>query len=329
MGGDKESKVLPKVVLMGSDAITVPLLDFLHASDKVELLGVISQPDKPHGRGKKLLPNALAGRAQELGVHVRKPGKPGKAEVDWLLEQEVTLSIVMAYGHLLKDDLLEAPVHGTVNLHTSALPKYRGASPVPGALAEGEVDIGVSLMRVVREMDAGPVASIEWIRARPEDNTLTVEGHLAEAAVKLVQRNLDSLLGGELTFQEQDHEEATYTRKLNKEDGWLDFEQSALTLWHRVRAVTPWPGGFFEYEGQRIKIGEAVVGNGSGEPGEISFATKEGVGIATPDGILVCRQLQRPGGKMLPAADFLNGFRLEPGQRVTGGEMEPIVRKNP
>jgi len=316
-----------RVVLMGSDAITVPLLELLHRHADVELAGVLSQPDRPHGRGKKLRPNPLAERAEALGYTVHKPEKPGAEVVEWLKAETIDLAFVMAYGHLLSDALLDAPRLGTVNLHASALPKYRGASPVQGALEQGEEHAGVTLMRVVAEMDAGSVADINWVKIAPEDNTLTLEAKLGEATVPLVERNLRGLTSGELVFHEQAHKEASYTRKLRKDDGWLDFTATATILWNRVRAVNPWPGAFFEVDGVRIKVGQAAVGLASGEPGTVLFANKEGVGIATGEGCLVCQELQRPGGKMLPAKDFLNGFTLTPGQLAQGGEMKPIVRK--
>jgi len=315
-----------KIVVMGSDAITIPLLEQLHADKRVELVAVISQPDRQSGRGRKLKPNPLAMRAQELGLSVLKPEKPGAEEVRWLHANEIDLVVVMAYGHILRDDFLKAPKLGCINFHTSGLPKYRGASPVQGAIDCGEEQTGVSLMRIVSEMDAGAVAATSWVIIEPEDTTLTVEVKLGEAAATLMQSKLGYLLGGELEFTEQDHEEATFTRKLKKEDGWLNFEESALRLFNRIRAASPWPGAYFLREGERIKIGEAVVGIGSGEPGQVVFANAEGVGIATGDGVLVCKKLQRPAHKMLPAKDFLNGCKIQRGETLEGGEMPAIVR---
>ena len=172
---------------MGSDAIAVPVLKYLaeEASHRVSVAGVFSQPDRPKGRGKHLQPNPLAAAAQELGLPLLQPEKPGTQEAEWLERHGVRLVFVMAYGHLLRKHLLAAPALGYVNFHASLLPKYRGASPVESAVASGERETGVSLMRIVPKMDAGPVLDMESVAVEPLDTGASVREKLAAATVPL------------------------------------------------------------------------------------------------------------------------------------------------
>ncbi|QYY34717.1 methionyl-tRNA formyltransferase [Ruficoccus sp. ZRK36] len=325
---------LPRVAFMGSDAIAVPVLKYLavEAADKVAVAGVFSQPDRPKGRGKKLQPNPLAAAAQELGLPLLQPEKPGAAEAEWLEAQGVELVLVMAYGHILRKRLLAAPALGYVNFHASLLPKYRGASPVESAVASGEAETGVSLMRIVPKMDAGPVLDMEAVTIDPLDTGASVREKLSAATVPLLARNLDALLAGTADFKDQDEAAATYCRKLEKADGQLDFTASAAALAARINGLDPWPGCFCEVGETRIKVRQALVLDGaasSNAPGEVLAASKDGVDVATGEGVLRITELQRPGGKMHPARDFLSGFDLPAGTRLSGDEMRPLILQGP
>ena len=180
----------------------------------------------------------------------------------------------MAYGHILRDAFIATPRLGTLNLHTSLLPKYRGASPIQTAIANGETETGVSLMRIVRELDAGPVADVEHVPISPRDTALDVEAKLAAACVPLLARTLPALAAGTLKFLEQDHSAATFCRKLQKEDGVLDFTAPAAVLAARINGLNPWPGCTVEIAGQMVKLGLAdTVGQSTGDwpPGTISL----------------------------------------------------------
>lgn len=317
---------------MGSDAIAVPMLKYLaeEASHQVSVAGVFSQPDRPKGRGKHLQPNPLAAAAQELGLPLLQPEKPGAEEAEWLERHGVRLVFVMAYGHLLRKRLLAAPALGYVNFHASLLPKYRGASPVESAVASGEHETGVTLMRIVPKMDAGPVLDTEAVAVEPLDTGASVREKLAAATVPLLARNLATLLSGEADFKDQDESAATYCRKLEKADGQLDFSASASVLAARINGLDPWPGCFCDVGETRLKLRQALalgeaISLKSAAPGEIIDAGTDGVDIATGNGVLRILQLQRPGGKMLPACDFLRGFDLPEGTRLTGGEMRPLT----
>lgn len=318
---------------MGSDPIALPSLEFLieEAADQVEIAGVFTQPDRPVGRGKKVKANEIKQWALARDLPLRQPERLGPADQDWLAENGCELLLVMAYGHILRRTLLEFPPLGTYNLHASLLPKYRGASPIQAALASGDRETGVTLMRMVRRLDAGPIVDQEAFPVARLETGESAEAKIAAACVPLLRRNLGAMLGGKPVAREQNEREATYCRKLEKEDGALDFLASAEVLARRINALHPWPGCCFEHEGQRIKIGLADWDGetASAAPGTVVSADREGLRIATGSGRLCLLSLQRPGGRLLPAAEFLRGFEIPPGSRVVSGKMTSLVADSP
>ena len=314
---------------MGSSPIALPLLDYLatEAAQKVRLVGIFTQPDRPRGRGKKLQPNSIKLWGIEKGLTVLQPEKPGAETVEWVRENGVDLILVVAYGHILRRDLLEAPSLGILNVHASILPQFRGAAPIAGAIASGAAETGVTLMRIIPKMDAGPILDIEKASITAADNTLTLTEKLAGACVPLMRRNLDAILDGSARFVSQDERLATYTRKLSKEDGCLDFDAPSLELERRIRALYPWPGCFFEFDGVRIKVGAANASTESHEaqPGTVLRIEKKALVVASQPGVLHLLSLQRPGGTMLSAAEFLRGFSaIKEGSVLQGGTMKAL-----
>lgn len=322
---------MPNLVFFGSDPIALPLLNWLRESPPagVKLVGVVSQPDRRKGRGKKLAPNDISAWALERGVDLQRPEKPGPEIEDYLREHEVDLALVMAYGHILRKSLLATPPLGFVNFHASLLPAYRGASPIETAVASGETETGVSLMRVIPKMDAGAVHDVERVEVEPTDTGGSMREKLAEACVPLLERALPKLLDGSAEFTEQDPGVVSYCRKLEKADGALDFSASAETLAARINGLFPWPGCYAEYEGVRIKMKDACAETGHGAAGEILAAHVDGVIIACGEGALRVHELQRPGGKMLKAGDFLCGCDLKPGTFFESSELTKLVSKTP
>ena len=319
----------PPVVFYGSDAIALPSLDFFlrEASSVCELVGVITQPDRPSGRGKKMRSNPVKEWAVENGIKILDPEKPLEPEVTWLRQEGVVLAMVMAYGHILSSALLDAPVAGTFNLHGSVLPAYRGASPVETALAQGEKETGVTLMRVVSRMDAGPIVDTEITPIVPDDDGPRLREKLSVACVPLLRRNLPALLAGEATETPQDEKAATYCRKLRKADGALDFYAPAAVLVRRVTAFRGWPGSWFEVQGVRVKVGSAKVVESCGEivPGQVILPSPREVAIGTSEGALSLLELQRPGGRMMPTAEFLSGFPLAEGELVGSQTLSELL----
>lgn len=326
-----------RTVFMGSDAIALPLLNWLadEARGTATLVAVYTQPDRPVGRGQKVQPNAIKVWAEARGLPVHQPEKLTPDELVRLKSYCPDLALIMAYGHILRQDFIAAPRFGTLNLHTSLLPKYRGASPIQTAIANGDHETGVTLMRIVPALDAGPVADVERVGIEALDTALEVEAKLARACVPLLARTLPKLAAGVLAFVEQDTAQATFCRKLEKADGALDFSMSAATLAARVNGLFPWPACSVEIAGQPVKLGLADVGSlEDGQvlsnklpvpAGTVLGTDPAGLLVAAGQGVLRLRRLQRPGGKMLDAADFLRGFVGTAGAILPSRSMPALV----
>lgn len=316
-----------RLVFLGSDAIALPLLDWLagEGSGVAQVVAVFTQPDRPVGRGQKITPNAIKSWALARGLPVHQPEKITEDVRAQLGALGADVALVMAYGHILRDEFIATPRLGTLNLHTSLLPKYRGASPIQAAIASGERETGVTLMRIVKKLDAGPVADVERVAIAPLDTALDVEAKLAAACVPLLARALPRLADGALGFTEQDNAAATYCRKLDKEDGALDFVAPAAVLAARINGLFPWPSCSVEIGGHPVKFGQADCVTGAGSPGEVLGADADGLLVATGDGVLRVRRMQRPGGRMLVAAEFLRGAPIAAGTKLASRSMPPLV----
>lgn len=324
----------PRTVFLGSDAISIPLLDWLvgpEGTALVELTAIYTQPDRPVGRGQKIQANAIKQWAFARGLPVHQPEKITPEVHAAYAASTPDLALVMAYGHILRDDFIAVAPLGTLNFHASLLPHYRGASPIQTSVAQGEPETGVSLMRIVRQLDAGPVADRETVRIEALDTALEIEQKLAAACAPLLARALPRLLAGQLPFVEQDHDAATFCRKLTKDDAALDFSGPAAMLAVRINGLNPWPAAQVEWQGQPLKFGlaDALPASGNAAPGEVAGADAEGLLIGTADGILRVRRLQKPGGKMLPAAEFLRGSPIAAGTVFTSRPMPPLVDSKP
>jgi methionyl-tRNA formyltransferase len=328
-----------RLVFLGSDAIAQPLLDWLagEGSAHAQLVAVFTQPDRAVGRGQKVTPNAIKTWALTHGLPVFQPEKLTDDVRAQLAALQPDVSLVMAYGHILREAFIATPRLGTLNLHTSLLPKYRGASPIQTAVACGERETGVTLMRIVRELDAGPLADVERVSIAPLETALDIEAKLSAACVPLVARTLPLLATGSLPFTAQDHAAATFCRRLEKVDGVLSFAEPAAQLAARINGLFPWPTCVIDLDGQPVKLGLAdsfddaatVRAEGARAAGTILGCDEHGLLVATPDGVLRLRRLQRPGGRMLPAGEFLRGFPVATGTRLGSHAMPSLCGSSP
>ncbi|MCC5835512.1 MAG: methionyl-tRNA formyltransferase [Opitutales bacterium] len=303
---------------MGSDAIALPMLQNLwdHPPLPLDWCGVFTQPDRPTGRGMKLRANAIKQWALEHSIPVRQPERCGEVDCDWLRDQEVDLALVMAYGQILRKQLIATPRLGTLNLHASLLPELRGASPIHTAIATGRKRTGVSLMRIVPKLDAGPVADAEGIDIPEDSQAPDLIQAMSVACVPLMRRSLPKLAAGNLQFIEQDPDQATYCRIIHKNDSALDFERPAIELHNRIRAFQPWPGAALQLPDALLKIGCSRVVDSPTKPlpsGTIYFEDDSPPRIQCGEQSLELLALQRPGGRMLPFEEFLRGFELKGG----------------
>ncbi len=328
-----------RIVFMGSDAIALPALDWLAGSGLAQVVAVFTQPDRAAGRGQKVQLNAIKHWAQARGLPVLQPAKVGAAEQQQLSALQPDFTLVMAYGHILKQDVIDTPRLGTLNLHTSILPKYRGASPIQTATASGDRETGVTLMKMVLALDAGPLAGVERVLIGPLDTAAEVEARLAQACVPLLASCLPAIAAGTQNFTPQNESDATFCRRLVKEDGVLDFTAPASVLAARINGLNPWPGCSVVVNGQPVKIGLADTVADDGEcniirykgssPGTVLGPDADGLLVATGRGTLRLRLLQRPGGKLLPAAEFLRGFPIAPGTVLPSAPMPDLTARAP
>tara|TARA_B000000557_G_scaffold211856_1_gene177974 strand:+ start:318 stop:1310 length:993 start_codon:yes stop_codon:yes gene_type:complete len=322
------------LIFMGSDSIALPVLDSIREGrcGRVSIDAIYTQPDRPKGRGKKIAANEIKLWAREHGVPVFQPRKMGKDERLEIQAIGPKAILVMAYGHILSQKLIDVPEKGIWNLHTSLLPKYRGASPIQSAIVSGESKTGVSLMKVVRRMDAGPILDIEKVRIEEQDTSVELEKKLSSICPILVERNLERIMSGDVSTEEQKEDDATYTRKLLKNDGELDFRRPAVELARRINGLFPWPAAKFEYRGVSIKIGLASShdeGTDEGSPGEIVGLSEQGLELRCGQGTLCLKRLQRPGGKMIATSEFVRGFQLPIGEKLESKPMSLLVASEP
>jgi len=322
-----------RLVFMGSDPVAVPLLGWLAGEGRgvAELVGVVTGPDRPSGRGQDVGPNAVRAWAAGQSAAILQPEKLDAAALAAVSALRPDVALVVAYGQILRDDFIAVPRLGTLNLHASLLPRYRGASPIQSSVASGDRETGMTLMRIVRELDAGPVADVERVSISPLDTALEVEGRLAAAAIPLVARALPPLARGGLVFQPQDAAGASFCRRLAKTDGVLDFSAPAATLAARINGLYPWPSVTVELAGVPVRLGlaDSLGDDGAGAPGAVIGQDPNGLLVATRSGTLRLLRLQRPGGRMLAAPEFMRGFPISKGTVIASQAMPELVSPRP
>ena len=302
-----------RVVFMGSPEFAVPTLRALNVNFLVT--GVVTQPDKPRGRGQKTLPSAIKTAAVELELPVVQPTGLASPEILASLEWwKPDVIVVAAYGKILPPRILSLPRMGCVNLHASLLPHYRGASPISSAILGGDKVTGVCTILMDHGMDTGDILLQRQISILEDDTTGTLHDRLMSEGADLVVETLKGMAENRVKAAPQDHKKATYTRLLTKEDGRIEWERDAEYLARLVRAMNPWPGAFSEISGESVKVWEAVAMEGTEKAGYIAGIRPEGVLVGTGKRLLLLRQVQAPGRKRVSAAEFARGRRLRQGE---------------
>jgi len=308
-----------RVVFAGTPEVAVPALDAVAASDH-ELVGVLTRPDAPAGRGRKLVASPVALRAEELGVPVLKPEHPKDPDFqDQLRDLAPDCCPVVAYGALLPQTALDIPRHGWVNLHFSVLPAWRGAAPVQHALWAGDEVTGATTFRIVRELDAGPTFGVVTETVRPTDTAGDLLGRLAESGAGLLVATLDGLEDGSVEAREQPADGVSFAPKIRVEDAEVDWTEPAVAVDRRVRACTPGPGAWSTYAGERIKIAPVAVEADREQlpPGTLEV-TKNAVYVGTGTVPVRLGQVKAFGKKQMAAADWARGVRVASGETFGG-----------
>jgi methionyl-tRNA formyltransferase len=298
---------------MGTPAFAVPSLAALLAQQTV--IGVVTQPDRPAGRGRQVVESPVKRAARAAGVPVIQPQRLREPEpMDQLRAWAPDLIVVAAFGQILRPGVLDLPPYGCLNVHASLLPRHRGAAPVAAAILAGDTEAGVTLMRMDPGLDTGPVLARAALPVQPDDTTETLTVRLAALGAELLSARLPDYLDGRLPAEPQDDRLATYAPQLKKEDGHLDFTRPAVELERRVRAMWPWPGAFALWpepgaEGRQLKIlRAAALAEALGQPGAV-MSTPRGPAVAAAKGALLLLDVQPPGRRPMAAADFARGAR--------------------
>ena len=301
---------MTRIVFMGTPEFAVPALDAL--ADAHQVVGVITQPDRPAGRGRRLAPSPVKQVALERGLSLSQPHSLRTPEaVAQLSAWKPDVIVVAAFGQILPQDVLGLPPHGCLNVHGSLLPRWRGAAPVAAAILAGDEVTGVTIMQMDAGLDTGPVLAQREETILPDDTQATLEERLAYLGAELLVETLSAYLAGNLLPRPQPEEGATYAGQLRKEDGLLDWSRPAVELDRQVRAFTPWPGAFTTWRGQRLKVLRVVPlpeWHGDAPPGTV-IVLADGVVVATGEGALRLEEVQLAGKRPMDIAPFLRGQR--------------------
>ncbi len=305
-----------KTVFMGTPDFAVGTLQGLIDAG-VDLIAVYTQPDRPKGRGKKLAPPPVKELALEQGIPVFQPVKlRDPVAVAELQQLAPDLIVVVAYGQILPQSVLDIPKFGCINVHASLLPKYRGAAPINKAIVDGETVTGITTMLMDAGLDTGDMLVKKSLEIGPDETAGELHDRLAVLGRETMEETLQQVLKGTLSPEKQQDDNSTYAPMMKKEDGLIVWTLSAQEIHDRVRGLAPWPGAFTLLDGEVLKISRTEVSEGAGEPGAVLAANTNGVDVACGDGVVRIGALQLPGKKMLPAADFLRGHQLIEGQKL-------------
>lgn len=305
-----------RTVFMGTPDFSLDTLRGLIAAG-CNLVGVYTQPDRPKGRGKKLAPPPVKELAAEHGIPVFQPQKlRDPAAVEELKSLQPDLIVVVAYGQILPQAVLDIPRYGCINVHASLLPKYRGAAPINKVIIDGEGETGVTTMLMDVGLDTGDMLVKRTLPIGPDETAGELHDRLAPLGREAMEETLRRLCAGTLEAQKQDDAQSCYAGMMKKEDGRIDWSQPAQQVHNLVRGLDPWPAAYTSLNGEMLKIGKTSVTTGTGNAGTVVAADNDGVRVACGEGVLVVGELQLPGKRKMAAADFLRGHQLPAGTRL-------------
>jgi methionyl-tRNA formyltransferase len=310
-----------RVIFMGTAEVATASLQALKAQPDIAVTAVVTQPDRPKGRHLELQPSPVKEIALREHLPVLQPDRARNEDfIQELSRLQPDLIAVAEYGQILPKAILDLPRLGCLNVHTSLLPKYRGAAPIQWAILNDESETGVTIMKMDPGLDTGDILTQRTTPIRPEDDSQTLHDRLAALGAELLIETIREYSANRITPRPQPAEGASDARKITKEDGLLDWRLPARALWNRVRAFTPWPGAFTHLPAHPrpmlLKIWRAEPAEGSGPPGEILLADGTGLVVACGEKSLRIFDLQREGGRRMTARDFLAGHEFWPGQKL-------------
>lgn len=304
-----------RVVFFGTPELAVPSLAAV--AQRHEVTATVCQPDRPKGRGKKVIAPPVKQWALEHGITVHQPTKLNDGAFEgWLREQAPDVCAIAAYGRILKQPIIDVPPQGFINMHPSLLPKYRGPSPIQSAILNGERMTGISIMKLVLDMDAGPIILQEEAPIRENETAVELTERLAERGGVMLAEGVAMIEDGTATFTPQDDRRATYCGMLSKEDGYIDWTAPAAAIHNLVRGAQPWPMAQCRFRGEvcKVHMGRPIGTHPPSEPGVVVAVEKDAVHVATGDGAYAITKFQPPGKRPMDMGAYLLGQPVEPGE---------------
>ena len=301
-----------KIIFMGTPLFAVPILKSLYQNG-YDVSAVYTQPPQKSHRGQKINKSAIQGISETLNLNFRSPHtlKDNKEEYNFLKDLNADLAIVVAYGQIIPKDYLTLTKKGFINIHGSLLPLWRGAAPIQRSIMNLDSETGISIMKIVEELDSGPVSNIYKIKLNRDQNAQQISEKLSILASEKILDNIDDILENKAKFVEQDHSKATYARKIDKKEGQIDWRVGASKIIGKINGLFPSPGAFFSFNGERYKILKAEIGNGNGEFGEV-VSDKLEVACGNNQTIKIL-EIQRQGKNPQKISEFMLGSRIKKG----------------
>ena len=308
-----------KVLFWGTPDFAVKSLKALIESNH-QVVGVVTQPDKPRGRGQKIQPTPVKEEALKYNIPVFQPEKIKNNQefLETVKKLNPDISVVVAYGKILPEEIINIPKYKTINVHASLLPEYRGAAPIQRAIMEGKDKTGVCIMEIIKELDAGDVYACREVEITEDDDIISLHDKLAGEGARLLIEVLDKIEKGEIDKKPQNHEKATYAKPIEKSEGKIDFSRSAKEIFNQIRALKVWPKAYAKFRDEEVKILDAkiVECNVNALPGEIIKADeKEGIVVKAGNGCLLLKLIQFPNSKPITTQDAIRGYKIKVGER--------------
>ncbi len=307
---------MAKVVFMGTPDFAITTLQKL--IEHHEVLGVVTQPDRPAGRSRQLQPPPIKQLALQHGIPIFQPEKIRRAEaIDELKQWQPDVFVVAAFGQILPQTILDIPEHGSINVHASLLPRWRGAAPIQAVIRAGDAESGVTIMKMDAGLDTGPMLTQRSIQLSADETGQSLHNKLAVVGADMLIETLPGYLRGEFVPKTQDETLVTYAPQIEKEEGNIRWEQDAVSIERLVRAFTPWPGTYSHWNGQQLKILSGIVIEGKAEPGQV-VQTRDGIAVGTGKGLFLLKRIQLAGRKAMTAEEFVRGQA-----DFSGGTLKP------
>ena len=304
-----------KIIFMGTPLFAVPILKSLYQNG-YPITVVYTQPPQKSQRGQRINKSPIQGICETLNIEFRSPQalKDNIEELNFLKELNADLAIVVAYGQIIPKNFLNLTKRGFINIHGSVLPKWRGAAPIQRSIMNLDRETGISIMKIGEELDNGPVSNIYKIKVDPDQNAQEISEKLSTLAAEKILDNIDDILDDKAKFVDQDHSKATYAKKINKNEGQINWNENASDLIGKINGLFPVPGAFFNFDGERYKILKAKIGNGIGNIGEVISDSLE-IACNNNQSIKIL-EIQRQGKKPQKVSEFMLGSKIKKGSKI-------------